>query len=122
MAEHGTASRLFGALVIGGSMLLPGCAGKSIEGGPGEGVEQTPPDTVSPSVLAPLSGMDAAPDSQDLALCQIMFSLSRYDRDGVREHTDTVCLDEKTDEEILTVIREAREETCQSPFCGCWLG
>ena len=122
MAQDKTVSKLFGALVIGGSMLLPGCAGKSLDAAAGDGVEPTPSDPASDSEVPPLPGAAVPPSSQELAHCQMEFSLSKYDSEGVRMSTDTVCLDEKTDEEILTVIKEAREETCASPFCGCWLG
>jgi len=44
-----------------------------------------------------------------------------YDSFGQVE-TIVTCLDEKSDEEALQVIKEARKNDCASPFCGCWLG
>ena len=122
MAQDGSVSKLFGALVIGGSMLLPGCAGKAIEAAPNEGGASTPSGAEAASEAPPPPGGSPLISSHEIAHCQMEFSLSAYDRDGIRESTNTICLDEKTDEEILTVIKEARKETCQTPFCGCWLG
>ncbi len=122
MAHHGSVSRLFGALVIGGSMLLPGCAGKAIEAPPNEGGSPMPAGAGAASEAPPAPLTRTQVSSHDVEHCQLEFSKSAYDRDGVRESTNTICLDEKTDEEIRAVIQEARKETCETPFCGCWLG
>ena len=122
MAQDGSVSKLFGALVIGGSMLLPGCAGKAIEAAPNEGGEPAGAGAEAASAVPPLPGAIAPVTSHEVAHCQMEFSLSSYDSDGIRAGTNTICLDEKTDEEILTVIKEARKEPCKPAFCGCWLG
>ena len=121
MKATGKASTLLGALVIGGGMLLPGCAVKAsdpseqAEPAVGEPAAETPPAALSPAPGLTL----AAPASP---LCQIEFGLNRYNRDGILESAERSCLDEKSDEEILTIIKEARKQTCETPFCGCWLG
>ena len=52
--------------------------------------------------------------------CQLEFTFNKYSRDGV--NSSRTCLDGKKDAEILKIIEEAKTQTCQSPFCGCWLG
>ena len=129
MAQYGKVSTVFGALVIGGSMLLPGCTGKAIETTSNEGFDPTagqgpaklgqgPARIESPSSLAPVSSAATS----EVAHCQLEFSQNKYNGNGVPMKTDKICLDEKTDAEILKFIEAARKETCQSPFCGCWLG
>lgn len=121
MADHGPVSKLFGALVIGGSMMLPGCAGKAIEAGPRDGGKRSAGSarTEEPPTEATVTDMRVEPD---LAHCQMEFSQNQYDREGRRVSTESICLDDKTDEDILRFIEEARKDTCESPFCGCWLG
>lgn len=53
--------------------------------------------------------------------CQVAMVKTKFQMKGDPEIT-TICLDQQTDEEILNTINDAKEESCISPFCGCWLG
>ena len=103
-------------------MLLPGCAGKAIEAPPSEGGSPMPAGAAAASEAPPAPITRTQVSSHDVEHCQLELSMNAYDSNGVRESTNTRCLDEKTDEEIRAVIQEARNETCETPFCGCWLG
>jgi hypothetical protein len=146
-------SKMFGALVLGGGMLV---ASTNAIADPVENPESTPEEKTSEELVSKkkksrkkpfkkkksegevleekgleLSKNEADPvnipeeDSQ-LVLerpegdCQLEFTLYLYNRDGVE--AEKTCLDEKDDEEILSIIKEAKTQTCNTPFCGCWLG
>lgn len=101
------ATRMFSALVLGGGMILDpaAAAGKSKP----NGLE------VEPSQAQELNKKQG-----DYAYCQLEFTLNKYAREGV-DH-EVTCLDELSEAEIKKVIDNAREQTCNSAFCGCWLG
>ena len=105
MSNGSSISKMFGALVLGGGMLV---TTTSLATPPGDSPADTPADSKRES------------KKKDNEFCQLEFTLYEYDRDGAVE-TKT-CLDEKSDKEILEIINKAKKKTCASPFCGCWLG
>ena len=126
---------MFGALVLGGSMLVqPPEAeaepeSKELKGKPDQGSQaQQKPPVKAKSVPAPPppARLTTSEINQPRAAkrsaqhCQMEFTLHKYSRDGVE--LIPTCLDDKSDAEILKVIHEAKKQTCMSPFCGCWLG
>ena len=148
MNHHSRISKMFGALVLGGGMLIQpteaeaepeaqeaaakpakrkdteaknqasskkGSLTKESQTKP-LGQRNTPQKTGSSKVKSAL----IPPPSN--TICQIDFTLHTYNRDGVSESQKTTCLDDKSDAEILSIIKEAKKQTCDSPFCGCWLG
>ena len=113
MSQTAKISKMFGALVLGGGVLL---ASNS---------EATPPAESNDDSPAKESTQEAPPKTETVQkeedpICQLGFTLTTYDRERVIP-TKT-CLDGKSDEEILKIINEAKKKTCQPPFCGCWLG
>ena len=117
MSPSSNIGKMFGALVLGGGVLL------SSNG------EATPPATKNDSPTT----KETAPTQQDSEkskktseneFCQLEFTHIQYSGEGrtLCKTLNTTCLDEKTDEEILKIIKEAQKNTCSSPFCGCWLG
>ena len=106
MSNGSSISKMFGALVLGGGMLV---TTTSLATPPGDSPADTPADSKRESKK-----------KKDNEFCQLEFTLYEYDRDGAVE-TKT-CLDEKSDKEILEIINKAKKKTCASPFCGCWLG
>ena len=116
MANGNHIAKLFGVLVLGSSVLLhaaePGDAPQVPKPGPDESAKPTPGDRVQPTPTKAKKPVNK--------YCQIELTLNRYDRNSVQKVT--TCLDGKTNAEILKTVEEAKNETCQSPFCGCWLG
>lgn len=118
--------KMFGALVLGGSLLV----NPSItEADPPSNSEVKPP---SPPVKTKRQSPSSAtrkpsPKPSNLVLerpkndCQLEFTLYKYKKNDEIEAVKT-CIDDKSDEEILKIIKEAKKETCRTPFCGCWLG
>lgn len=113
-------SKMFGALVLGGGVLI---TSTNSDAEPADNTETSSEDK-SPADLekstaeplkTPVLEKDTPKDN-----CQLEFTLYKYDRAGV-EAVKT-CLDDKNDEEILKIIKEAKTQTCKTPFCGCWLG
>jgi len=121
MNDTSRISKMFGALVLGGGMLV---TSTEVEANPGDKSDdkssaETKSESPKPAdrLEAPSENHQVLPAAQ---YCQLEFILYKYDRERV-EPVRT-CLDEKKDEEILQIIKEAKTKTCQSPFCGCWLG
>ena len=54
--------------------------------------------------------------------CQIEVTLHEYNDKGHSQSQTKICLDQKSESEIIEFIKESRKNTCQTPFCGCWLG
>ena len=54
--------------------------------------------------------------------CQIEVTLHKYNDKGHSQTQTKTCLDQKSEREIIEFIKESRKKTCQTPFCGCWLG
>ena len=116
MSQSSNISKMFGALVLGGGVLLSSSG------------EATPPakKTPEPATKETTPEKNTANDkkNEENEFCQLEFTHIQYDGEG-RTQTKTLtktCLDEKKDEEILKIIKEAQKNTCMSPFCGCWLG
>ncbi|MEE2786960.1 MAG: hypothetical protein VX589_06440 [Myxococcota bacterium] len=139
MASRRRVAKMFGALVLGGSMLAraeepptqteptraPSPAAEPARPGPPASTEQTakpaPAPRPSPAPAPPSSSPpETSTPSAGQTYCQLELTHNQYDRARVK--TVKTCLDGKTDAEILKVIKEAQMKTCQSPFCGCWLG
>ena len=78
--------------------------------------ERNGPDANKSNDLAPNNSNNAPAERY----CQLEVTQYKYDRDSVERVQ--VCVDEKSDEEILKLIKEAKKQACMSPFCGCWLG
>ncbi|MEC7987323.1 MAG: hypothetical protein VX278_19285 [Myxococcota bacterium] len=134
MSKKTKVAKMFGALVVGGGLLVS-CAQAEPESQSDKPTpkETTPPkETTAPKDTSkeassanretsspPTSADPEQPHPTDTH-CQLSFTLYKYSRDGVDPvHT---CLDDKSDKEILKVIEEAKKQTCASAFCGCWLG
>ena len=122
---------MFGALVLGGGLLMTsgGAEAEPVVPPPeqkdntssGATGEQTP--TTVPSAKADLlkqTEKRRLEKTRPAKNCQLEFTLNKYSRQGV--NSSKTCLDGKKDAEILKIIEEAKAQTCQSPFCGCWLG
>ena len=117
MSTSSNISKMFGALVLGGGVLLS----SNGEANP-PATQSSTPTTKEPSSPKKESEQDNKPEENQF--CQLEFTHIQYDGEG-RTLTKTLtktCLDEKKDEEILKIIKEAQKNTCMSPFCGCWLG
>jgi hypothetical protein len=116
-------TKMFGALVLGGGMLV---STTNSVADPGENPEQNSEEKKSEQTTTPteqpLNPQRDVQTKQDTPEdhCQLEFTLYKYNREGA-EAVKT-CLDDKKDEEILNIIKEAKTQTCNSPFCGCWLG
>ena len=138
MSNHTRVSKMFGALVLGGSLLVHSSPTEADPPKPSSpsptptksmNPEKDPPSTRG--LKAPLAQLKnqqtALPPPSDQRIqrpkndCQLEFTHYKYKRDDKIESVST-CLDEKNDEEILKIIKEAKKQTCRSPFCGCWLG
>ena len=117
MSTSSNISKMFGALVLGGGVLL------SNNG------EATPPATKNPEAtnkeVSP-TPKESTEDkkNEENEFCQLEFTHIQYEGEGANQSKTLTktCLDEKKDEEILKIIKEAQKNTCMSPFCGCWLG
>ena len=122
---------MFGALVLGGGLLMTsgGAEAEPVEP-PAEKKDNTSssatgeqkPVTVPPAKIETLKQAEnkRLDKTRPAKHCQLEFTFNKYSRDGV--NSARTCLDGKKDAEILKVIEEAKTQTCQSPFCGCWLG
>ena len=100
--------------------------------GKSTGVAPTPPATtkvpqrpaqkqiVPQDPSGPSSGTNTPKEHKTREFCQVELTLNKYDRSGVTPIK--TCLDGKSSEEILKLVEKAKKQTCQSPFCGCWLG
>lgn len=74
------------------------------------------------SILGQTQNVQASEAQRDTnQICQIELTLNSYSMRR-RSENKTVCLDQKTDAEVLEVLSDFRDETCMTPFCGCWLG
>ena len=130
---------MFGALVLGGGLLVNNAkADPDTDSSPKTDNPKTPEKNDTEKQPLPTTEKEdsttRSPTTEDrpadprpvvetkppIENCQLTFTLYKYDRESAEPvHT---CLDNKTDEEILKVIGEAKKQTCMSPFCGCWLG
>lgn len=54
--------------------------------------------------------------------CHIEIVKHNYGIGGVITGSEHTCIDGKTIEEINEIIEEAKEDTCATPYCRCWLG
>ena len=107
MSQNTKIAKMFGALVLGSGVMLSA----STNATPPE-----KPDTKPPS-------REATPEKPpENPYCQLEFTLLQYEKDNAPPIPSKTCLDGKSDAEILKIINEAKKKTCQSPFCGCWLG
>ena len=117
MSQSSSIGKMFGALVLGGGVLLS----NNGEANP-PATESKEPTTKEPAPQKEESTQEQKPVENEF--CQLEFTHIQYDGEG-RTQTKTLtktCLDDKKDEEILKIIKEAQKKTCMSPFCGCWLG
>jgi hypothetical protein len=131
MANKSKISKMFGALVLGG------CFHQSNPANSGEPEADT--TEAKPAIQDPTQptsenpsrpNQDKSPEEAAPAdYCQLEFNLNKYARfnepgaeEGKVDERVRTCLDDKPDEEILKIIKEAKTQTCNSPFCGCWLG
>jgi hypothetical protein len=123
MRNKSKISKMFGALVLGGGILVTSTSSAADPAEIPEPTKNKPSEETKESTKEPLHTprpekhleKDAPADH-----CQLEFTLYKYNRDGA-EAVKT-CLDDKKDEEILNIIKEAKTKTCDTPFCGCWLG
>ena len=154
-------SKMYGALVLGGGMLVAptdstakpfkDCVRKSENKSPKDTtaddtettdakktkktkkVKETKEQTESKEIEASSTGdVEGLPSDLEagsrLVLsppeshCQMEFTFYKYNSDGEAVEADKKCLDEKEDKAILKIIQESKEEACNTPFCGCWLG
>ena len=113
MNQSSNIGKMFGALVLGGGVLLS----SNGEANP-PATENKESTTKEAAPQKEESTQDKKPEENEF--CQLEFTHIQYDREG-RTQIKT-CLDDKKDEEILKIIKEAQKKTCMSPFCGCWLG
>ena len=115
MSQNSKIAKMFGALVLGGGMLMTSSTNatppKSTD------IKEAPPE----STRGPESAgeRDNTPPVEK-GICQLAFALTKYSESPPTRYP--ICLDGKSDTEILKIIKEAKDQTCQSPFCGCWLG
>ena len=97
--NHKNASQLFSVLVLGGAVMASASDQLVDEIGKGQEVEP---------------------------ICQVSMVQKDYNGNFGGQKEDlvvkTVCLDGKSDEEVLEIVNDAKEQSCFSPFCGCWLG
>ena len=121
MAAGNQAAKLFGALVLGGGMLVhaaePQEQTKDAKTGPGDQAKPVPAPTSKPTTKRG----DRPKAKTQNKFCQIELTLNKFDRGGNKSPI-TTCIDGKTDAEILKLVEDAKKQTCSSPFCGCWLG
>ncbi len=96
-------SKLFGALVIGGAALA---------------------QAQTPTLTNLLDG--ESPPEVESEICQV--ALVQNDYNGTFQNTSsepkqtTICIDDKTQEEIAIIVEDLKSQSCFSAFCGCWLG
>ena len=132
MTTHSRISKMFGALVLGGCFHQSRPANSSgPEAGPVEAAESKTVEQKAENAGRQASENSKTSDAAEAPpedYCQLEFNLNKYARssdpaaeEGGVEKIRT-CLDEKSDEEILKIIQDAKSQTCNSPFCGCWLG
>ena len=137
MAQKKRIAKMFGVLVLGGAMLAkaeetPKSPKTSAEPQSETDKTQTPAINPSPATKprAPTVKRPEQPSRPTLErtpkfpkaseICQVELTLHKYDRDGVTPVK--TCLDGKSSDEIMKLVEKAKKQTCQSPFCGCWLG
>ena len=117
MSQSSNIRKMFGALVLGGGVLLSnnGEANPPATKDPVPESKETAPQQKEPTT-------DTQPEENEF--CQLEFTHIQYTGEGrtSKKTLTKTCLDEKKDEEILKIIKEAQKNTCMSPFCGCWLG
>ena len=94
MGVKSNVGKLFGVLVIGGSALAQ----------------------------ANDSGSSALQIKDKNTFCQIELDFNQFDKNGKKSVTTTTCLDEKSDIQVMDAVEVARDKSCMTPFCGCWLG
>jgi hypothetical protein len=137
MGKRTRISKMFGPLVLGGGMLVQSMDAEAnpVEQEPTEeppidesrkATDEQKGGAKAPSTVEaeePQTGEPVAVESSEdeaSGTCQLEFTLHEYDRDGVA--SSKTCLDGKSNAEILEIVEEAKNQTCASPFCGCWLG
>ena len=138
MAHHPRVSKMFGVLVLGGSMLVkphlitaePRTQDPNVQ--PTSKRPEAPIDSHKTSIKTPAETKGKPPlpvkaipverpvKERPAEDCQMEFTFYKYSREGVEPLS--TCLDNKSEAEIITLIKEAKQQTCHSPFCGCWLG
>jgi hypothetical protein len=123
MADNAKIRTLFGALVMGGSVVLQGCAGKDPSLA-ADGVPETEKSATDP-VAKPADDKAVADEKSKIAVdpnyCQVELVFHEYTREG-EDRPQKTCLDGQSKEDIMKRIEEAQAKACMSPFCGCWLG
>ena len=78
------------------------------------------------AVMAQAQEVPTPEEKDDLKTCKVSVKEKEFNifaPDGA--FVIETCVDEKTDEEILEIVKKAKEPEeaeCMSPFCGCWLG
>jgi len=145
-------SKMFGALVLGGGMLVAptDSTAKPFKDCVRKAENKSPKDTTTDAKETNEVKKTTEPtDSKELEVsatkdvevppldleagsrlvlsppenhCQMEFTFYTYNSDGEAVAADKKCLDEKEDKAILKIIQESKEEACNTPFCGCWLG
>tara|TARA_B100000683_G_scaffold267744_1_gene301897 strand:+ start:727 stop:1074 length:348 start_codon:yes stop_codon:yes gene_type:complete len=115
MSQSSNISKMFGALVLGGGVLLSN-NGKAT---PPE-TQETKTPTTQPAPQKEETKKEKPTEVNEF--CQLEFTHIQYNEEGRAKTLTKTCLDEKKDEEILKIIKDAQKNTCMSPFCGCWLG
>ena len=139
-------SKMFGALVLGGGVLVTptDSTAKSFKDCVRKAENKTPKDTTDVKDTKETKDLKETTETKDISEvkvvplvleaeprlvlsppenhCQMEFTFYTYNSDGVAVAADKKCLDEKEDETILKIIQESKEEACNTPFCGCWLG
>ena len=132
MANSSSISKMFGALVLGGCMHQGTPANADSDQNATKTTASTPATENTDSTVVD----EAAPATSDSSearppedYCQLKFTHHKYTRFNapgatLRNKVESVitCLDEKSEEEILKIINAAKKQTCETPFCGCWLG
>ena len=120
MENQSKISKMFGALVLGGGMLVtaPNSSADPVVD-PDKTTEKNNPEETRERLNKPIQDQSIE-KNRPADNCQLEFTLYKYHRDGV--DPIKTCLDDKDDEEILKIIKEAKTKTCSTPFCGCWLG
>ena len=122
MANGHRVAKMFGVLVLGAGAIVqasePTTPEASAKSGPGE--QPTTMPTTQPQTKEPAKQPTTMPAAKPPEHCQLEFTFNRYDRERVQ--SIKTCLDGKSDEEIMKIINDAKNQTCASPFCGCWLG
>ena len=133
-------SKMFGALVLGGGMLVTptDSTAKPFKDCVRKAENKTPKETTDTKEIKDLKETTDISEVKVVPLvleaepplvlsppenhCQMEFTFYKYNSDGEAVEADKKCLDEKEDKAILKIIQESKEEACKTPFCGCWLG